>query len=120
MLVEVTWRAVTKNPEFKKQFDGIAHRRGKKKAVVAMARRMIIKMRACLRDGVEYGQMPARDKMQNAMNPPPAIISPVMALPSRPVRPAGVLRLGTPSLKGALPRSKNTGLNRRTAPDGEI
>jgi len=120
MLVEVTWRAVTKNPEFKKQFDGIAHRRGKKKAVVAMARRMIIKMRACLRDGVEYGQMPARDKMQNAMNPPPAIISPVMAPPSRPVRPAGVLRLGTPSLKGALPRSKNTGLNRRTAPDGEI
>ncbi len=46
MLVEVTWGAVTKNPEFKKQFDGIAHRRGKKKAIVAMARRMIIKMGA--------------------------------------------------------------------------
>ena len=120
MLVEVTWRAVTKNPEFKKQFDGIAHRRGKKKAVVAMARRMIIKMRACLRDGVEYGQMPPKEKVQNAINPPPAIISPVMAPPSRPVRPAGVLRLGTPSLKGPLPRSKNTDLYRRTAPDGEI
>ena len=53
MLVEVTWRAVTKNPEFKKQFDDIAHRRGKKKAVVAMARRMIIKMRLSMKINLE-------------------------------------------------------------------
>jgi transposase len=53
-LVEAAWRLVRKSRRWATVFDGIGRRRGKKKAVVAVARRLLTVMVALLRSGQSY------------------------------------------------------------------
>lgn len=60
ILVQAAWRAIKKNQALAEQFNRIAEAKDKNKkkgkcvAIVAVARRMIIGMRAAFRDNVEY------------------------------------------------------------------
>lgn len=47
ILVECSWRAVELDSSLMKAFNGIACRRGKKRAIVAIARKLVGRMRAC-------------------------------------------------------------------------
>ena len=50
VLVEAAWRAVKKDTELKKAFDRIGARRGKKRAIVAVARKLLGRQRALLKE----------------------------------------------------------------------
>lgn len=54
LLVEIAWRSITKDPALKQAFDRIAVRAGKKKAIVAIARKLIGRIRACFCHGTLY------------------------------------------------------------------
>jgi transposase len=51
LLVETAWRALPRDPVLKESFDRIAATRGKKRAIVAIARRLTGRIRACFRQG---------------------------------------------------------------------
>ena len=51
LLVEIAWRAMPRDVVLKEIFDRIAATRGKKRAIVAIARRLTGRMRACFRQG---------------------------------------------------------------------
>src|SRR5262252_2110546 len=51
VLVETAWRALPRDPTLQAMFDRIAATRGKQRAMVAMARRLIGRIRACFRHG---------------------------------------------------------------------
>jgi len=53
-LVEAAWRLVRKSPRWTTVFEGISKRRGRKKAIVAVARRLLSVMVAMLRSGQSY------------------------------------------------------------------
>jgi transposase len=53
-LVEAAWRLVRRTNRWRTIFDALAHRRGKKKAIVAVARRLLCVMVAMLRSGQAY------------------------------------------------------------------
>ena len=65
-LVECAWRAIDKDPALKSDFDRIAVRAGKKRAIVGVARRMIGRIRACFIAGELYkiGHEPSLEKVQ--------------------------------------------------------
>jgi transposase len=48
-LIECAWRAVEKDPALKSDFERISIRAGKKRAIVAVARRLIGRVRACFK-----------------------------------------------------------------------
>ena len=54
LLVETAWRALPRDGVLKEIFDRIAATRGKKRAIVAIARRLIGRIRACFRQGTTY------------------------------------------------------------------
>ncbi len=54
LLVEAAWRAIPQDQVLKEMFDRIAATRGKKRAIVAIARRLIGRIRACFRQGTTY------------------------------------------------------------------
>jgi len=54
LLVEVAWRAVTVDGGLKLTFDNLKKRIGAKKAIVAMARKLIGKVRACFRTNTPF------------------------------------------------------------------
>lgn len=54
ILVEAAWTAVRKDPELKRTYETLARRTGKKRAIVAIARRLIGRARALLRKGEIY------------------------------------------------------------------
>jgi len=54
ILVECAWRAVTIDGALKECFERIAARRGKKRAIVAIARKLVGRTRACFVSGYEY------------------------------------------------------------------
>lgn len=54
LLIEATWRAVSKDAALKEAFERIAKSRGKKRAIVGIARKLIGRIRACFRTGKEY------------------------------------------------------------------
>lgn len=54
ILVECSWKAIQVDGALKKIFDRIAHRRGKKRAIVAIARKLLGRMRACFMGQCEY------------------------------------------------------------------
>ena len=60
ILVEVAWRATAKDAEMAKKFAELSHRRGKKRAIVAIARILVGRLRCCLMNGMIY-------QMQNGM-----------------------------------------------------
>src|SRR5262252_11136143 len=54
VLVETAWRALPLDPILQAMFDRIAATRGKQRAIVAIARRLIGRIRACFRHGTPY------------------------------------------------------------------
>jgi transposase len=54
LLVETAWRAMPRDAVLKESFARIAATRGKKRAIVAIARRLTGRMRACFRQGTTY------------------------------------------------------------------
>lgn len=53
-LIETAWRALPRDAVLKEIFDRLAATRGTKRAIVAIARRLIGRMRACFRQGTTY------------------------------------------------------------------
>ena len=54
ILIEAAWRAIKQNKSLAEAFERIASRRGKKKAIVAIARKLIGQIRACIWNDMEY------------------------------------------------------------------
>jgi transposase len=54
VLIETAWRALPRDKVLQEIFDRIAATRGKKRAIVAIARRLTSRMRACFRQGTTY------------------------------------------------------------------
>src|SRR6266478_8441022 len=54
LLIETAWRALPRDAVLKEMFERIAATRGKKRAIVAIARRLIGRIRACFRQGTMY------------------------------------------------------------------
>ncbi len=54
LLIEVAWRYVAKDAEMAAKFSELAHRRGKKRAIVGIARILVGRLRYCLMNGVVY------------------------------------------------------------------
>jgi transposase len=54
VLTEAAWIAIDKDPKLRADFNRIALRRGKKRAVVAIARKLIGRIRACFRKVMTY------------------------------------------------------------------
>jgi transposase len=53
-LVEASWRVITQSATWRRIYDKIKKRAGGKKAIVAVARRLLVVMFAMLRDGTNY------------------------------------------------------------------
>jgi transposase len=53
-LVEAAWRVVRQGAAWRRVYDGIKKKAGGKKAIVAVARRLLVVMAAMLRDGTNY------------------------------------------------------------------
>lgn len=58
LLVEIAWRSITKDAELYEKFTELSHRRGKKRAIVAIARILIGRLRTCFVNGMYYQQQP--------------------------------------------------------------
>lgn len=56
VLVEAAWQVVRYNPRWKEVFESLARRTGKKKAITAVARRLLSVMVALLKSGRPYDQ----------------------------------------------------------------
>jgi len=54
LLTEVAWRSIGKDAELAHKFEELSHRRGKKRAIVAIARILIGRIRACFKQGTLY------------------------------------------------------------------
>lgn len=54
LLTEVAWRSIVKDAELAHRFEILSHRRGKKRAIVAIARILIGRIRACFKNGTLY------------------------------------------------------------------
>ena len=54
ILIEIAWRAVEKDPALAEFFQSLFPRTGKKKAIVAVARKLIGRIRAAFQKGEEY------------------------------------------------------------------
>lgn len=62
LLIEVAWRSVGKDAELAAKFAELSHRRGKKRAIVAIARILIGRLRTCFMNGMLYQQQPLNIK----------------------------------------------------------
>lgn len=54
VLTEASWRAIKDDPKLLEDFNRIARTRGKKRAIVAIARKLSGRIRACFRKGENY------------------------------------------------------------------
>lgn len=54
ILIEASWVAITKDPSLREVYDRISHRRGSKRAIIAVARRLAGRIRSCLLNGKNY------------------------------------------------------------------
>jgi len=54
LLVEAAWRLITKDPAMEEKYRRVAARAGGKRAIVGIARRLVIRMRRLLLDNVPY------------------------------------------------------------------
>lgn len=54
VLTEAAWRAIKDDSKLRDDYNRIALRRGKKRAIVAIARKLIGRIRACIRTGETY------------------------------------------------------------------
>lgn len=58
-LVQAAWVAVRTDPRYRRRWQKIASRNGGKRAIIAIARRLLLAMRATARDKTDYGLRPA-------------------------------------------------------------
>jgi Transposase and inactivated derivatives len=72
ILVESAWAALKKDPELKETFSRIAHRRGKKRAIVAIARKLVGRIRSCVLSGSLYEKKIIKEacSLQNGLHDP--------------------------------------------------
>ena len=70
ILIEGAWTAIKKDGELQEIFNRIAHHRGKKRAIVAVARNMAGRLRACVITGSMYNKREIKEKdlHKNAQN----------------------------------------------------
>jgi transposase len=54
LLTEAAWKSIKKDPKLLEDFNRISRKRGKKRAIVAIARKLIGRARACFRKGEPY------------------------------------------------------------------
>ena len=54
LLVESSWTLIRKDPTLHKAYESIKNRRGAKRAIVAISRKLVIRMRRILLDGEPY------------------------------------------------------------------
>jgi transposase len=64
IMVEASWKAIEKDPNLCEVFERIALHKGKKRAIVAVARRLLGRIRSCLLSGTLYEITP-RKKEEN-------------------------------------------------------
>jgi transposase len=62
LLTEVAWRSVTKDQELAHKFKMLSHRRGKKRAIVTIARILIGRIRTCFKNGTLYQPQALEDE----------------------------------------------------------
>jgi transposase len=62
LLIEIAWRSVAKDAELAEKFAQLSYRRGKKRAIVAIARILIGRIRSCFVNGMYYQQQPLSNK----------------------------------------------------------
>jgi transposase len=65
ILIEASWTAIRKDPELRKVYENISRRRGGKRAIVGVARRLVGRIRACLKSGLCYGIEKNKKKEEN-------------------------------------------------------
>jgi transposase len=61
ILIEAAWVAITKDPSLCETFNRIAGTRGKKRAIVGVARRLVGRIRSCVLAGVFYELKPTQE-----------------------------------------------------------
>lgn len=61
LLIEVAWRSIGKDAELAAKFAELSHRRGKKRAIVAIARILVGRLRTCFMNGLLYQQQPLKN-----------------------------------------------------------
>ena len=66
VLVQCSWVAIGYDQNLKDDFDRIAAKQGAKRAIVAVARRLIGRLRACFRNGVLYEAKPIESPLRVA------------------------------------------------------
>lgn len=54
ILVQVAWKAIKKDPQLREFFDRIAIKAGRKRAIVAVARKILARMKSCLKENRNY------------------------------------------------------------------
>lgn len=62
ILIEASWVAIKRDPNLKEIFDRLAHGRGKKRAIVGVARRLIGRIRSCIAAGCLYEIRPIQEE----------------------------------------------------------
>ena len=62
ILIEAAWVAITKDQNLQTAYDRISKHRGKKRAIVGVARRLAGRIRTCLTQGVMYEIKPIQQK----------------------------------------------------------
>ena len=61
IFVEAAWTAIMKDPSLKEVFDRLAAKRGKRRAIVGVARRLAGRVRSCILTGVLYEIKPTKE-----------------------------------------------------------
>lgn len=54
MLIQMAWRSIRKDVELAHKFEALSYRRGSKRAIVAIARILIGRIRTCFKSGTLY------------------------------------------------------------------
>ena len=67
-LVEAAWRVIGDDPKLKKTYERIKYRRGSGRAIVAVARRLGLILRAMLREGKKYNYPGAKPQKEHEQN----------------------------------------------------
>lgn len=65
ILVEASWAAITKDPELREVYENISRRKGGKRAIVGVARRLVGRIRSCLKSGKCYSIEHNKKKAEN-------------------------------------------------------
>lgn len=68
LLVEVAWRSIRKDQELAHKFEQLSYRRGKKRAIVAIARILIGRIRSCFKNGTLYQTQVVVAENKDSMN----------------------------------------------------